>query len=61
MTTFIGIDLAWGGQAATGLATIDEAGRIEDIATALTDGEIVEYVQRRMAAPCSWRSTRRSW
>ncbi|WP_166435889.1 DUF429 domain-containing protein [Cellulomonas shaoxiangyii] len=42
MTTYVGVDLAWGTRNRTGLAFADAAGRLTHSATVRTDGEIAD-------------------
>lgn len=42
---FVGIDLAWKAKALTGLAVVDESGRLLASRTAITDDEIVDWVK----------------
>ena len=49
---YVGIDLAWGPRARTGLATIDGDGRILRIASALTDDETIGYTLPHLDGPC---------
>ena len=44
MRAFVGVDLAWGYRARTGLAAVDERGRLLDVTSVRTDEEIVEWV-----------------
>lgn len=41
----VGIDLAWGLRSPTGLAVVDDAGRLVRIAAARTDEEVVAFVE----------------
>lgn len=41
---FVGIDLAWGSKARTGLAVVDDAGRLVQSGAAKTDDEISEWL-----------------
>jgi predicted RNase H-like nuclease len=43
---YIGVDLAWGQRARTGLAVLDDAGRLLESASVRTDDEIVAFVDR---------------
>jgi predicted RNase H-like nuclease len=40
----VGIDLAWGYRARTGLAAVDETGRLLDVTSVLTDDEVLGWV-----------------
>ncbi len=42
----VGIDLAWGFRRRTGLAAVDDAGRLVDSATVSTDREILTWIRR---------------
>ncbi len=42
---FIGLDLAWGSKARTGVAVVDGGGRLVDSGAVRTDDEIVQWVQ----------------
>ena len=44
-TGFVGIDLAWGIKAKTGLAVVDEAGRLVHSGAVRTDVEIDEWLR----------------
>ncbi|GEL98932.1 DUF429 domain-containing protein [Cellulomonas terrae] len=44
MTTYLGIDLAWAARARTGLAALDEDGRLVASTSAITDDEIAAFV-----------------
>jgi predicted RNase H-like nuclease len=48
----VGVDLAWGARAATGLAVLDPAGRIVDIAAVVSDDDIVGYLRPWVRQPC---------
>jgi predicted RNase H-like nuclease len=41
---YVGVDLAWGYRARTGLAAVDESGRLLDVTSVRTDEEIVSWV-----------------
>lgn len=43
---YYGVDLAWGQRARTGLAVLDDTGRLLESASARTDDEIVAFVDR---------------
>src|SRR3712207_1727850 len=49
---FVGIDLAWGSKAATGLAVLNERGRLLDVATVHTDDDILSWVHSRAPSSC---------
>ena len=44
MTTYLGIDLAWAARAKTGLAALDEDGRLVASTSVITDDEIAAFV-----------------
>ena len=44
MTTYLGIDLAWAARAKTGLAALDEEGRLVASTSVVTDDEIAAFV-----------------
>jgi predicted RNase H-like nuclease len=48
----IGVDLAWVARARSGLAVIDTAGAVVDIAWAVTDEEIVDFLRPWTKGPC---------
>jgi predicted RNase H-like nuclease len=43
---YFGVDLAWGQRARTGLAVLDDSGRLIESTSVRTDDEIVSFVQR---------------
>lgn len=45
MTTYLGIDLAWAARARTGLAALDEDGRLVASTSVVTDDEIAAFVE----------------
>jgi predicted RNase H-like nuclease len=49
---FVGVDLAWGMRATTGLATVDSNGLLLDVAGAVTDDQILDWLARWTAGPC---------
>ena len=49
--TFVGIDLAWGQRARTGVAAVDAAGRLVSVESLLTDAEILAWVVAQPGAP----------
>ena len=51
MTTFLGIDLAWGDKNPTGLAVLDEDARLLHLSTVRTDDEIVAALTPFLAPP----------
>lgn len=46
LPSFVGIDLAWGHRARTGLAVVDDAGRLDQSGAVRTDDEIDEWLRR---------------
>jgi predicted RNase H-like nuclease len=48
----VGIDLAWGTRAHTGLAVLDEVGRLLDLADARTDDDIAAWMHTYAPGPC---------
>jgi predicted RNase H-like nuclease len=50
VTTYLGIDLAWGPHGRTGLAGLDGDGRLVASASVGTDGEIAAFVAAHLAA-----------
>ena len=48
----IGVDLAWGTKRPTGLAVLDDAGRLVHVSTVRTDEEILETLAPYAAGPC---------
>lgn len=49
---YIGIDLAWGEKARTGLAALGNAGRLEASTSARTDAEITGFVHHNAPSEC---------
>lgn len=49
MTTYLGIDLAWGERARTGLAALDAAGRLVASTSVVTDDDIAAFVAAQAA------------
>lgn len=49
---YVGIDLAWGLNRPTGLAVLDESGRLEHLSAVRTDEEITETLTPFVAGPC---------
>jgi predicted RNase H-like nuclease len=49
---YVGIDLAWGERARTGLAALGESGQLQDSRSVRTAAEITEFVQRHAPADC---------
>jgi predicted RNase H-like nuclease len=43
---FVGVDLAWGSRATTGLATVDGNGELLDVADAVTDEQVLNWLGR---------------
>ena len=48
----VGIDLAWGERAATGLAVLDERGALVHLSRATTDDQIVEALRGHLTDEC---------
>ncbi len=48
----LGVDLAWGSRARTGLAALDASGRLLDLRDVRTDEEIVDWVSTWAPGPC---------
>jgi predicted RNase H-like nuclease len=46
MDVYAGVDLAWSTRARTGLAAVDDDGRLLDSGSALTDDEIIRWLDR---------------
>jgi len=49
--TFLGIDLAWGQRARTGVAAVDDAGRLVSVDSVLTDDDILTWVAAQPGQP----------
>ena len=49
---YLGIDLAWGLNRPTGLAVLDESGRLEHVSTVRTDEEIAQSLAAYAVGPC---------
>ncbi len=49
---FVGVDLAWGERKPTGLAALDDTGRLVHVSAAQTDDEIVEALKPYVADAC---------
>ena len=49
---FVGVDLAWGTRAVTGLATVDSDGGLLEVAEAVTDEQVLEWLAPRTAGAC---------
>lgn len=49
---YVGVDLAWGEQRPTGLAVLDDAGRLVHVSAARTDEEIVAAVAEYVEGDC---------
>ena len=50
--TLVGIDLAWGTRARTGLALLDGAGHLLDLADAQTDNDIATWMDAHVPGRC---------
>ena len=49
---FVGVDLAWGERKPTGLAVLDDEGRLVHVSTARTDEEIVAALAPYVEGDC---------
>jgi predicted RNase H-like nuclease len=49
---YVGVDLAWGEKQPTGLAVLDEAGRLSHVSAVLTDDEIAAALAPYVEGPC---------
>ena len=49
---YIGVDLAWGDKATTGLAVLDDEGTLIDLAEARTDAEILQWLASHTGESC---------
>ena len=49
---FVGIDLAWGGRRPTGLAVLDDDGRLVHLSSAVADKDVVRAVRPWTADAC---------
>ncbi|GEL93686.1 DUF429 domain-containing protein [Cellulomonas composti] len=49
---YVGVDLAWGDRKPTGLAVLDDAGRLVHVSAARTDDEIAERLAPYVAGAC---------
>ena len=49
---YVGVDLAWGGRARTGLATVDSSGALLDVAEAVTDEQVLDRMVQWTAGGC---------
>ena len=56
---FVGVDLAWGERKPTGLAVLDDKGRLVHVSTVRTDDEIGDALAPYVEATAWWPSTRR--
>jgi predicted RNase H-like nuclease len=52
MAIYVGVDLAWGDRARTGLAALDEQGSLVSLGDARTDDDIVSWLEPFVAGPC---------
>ncbi len=52
MTTYVGVDLAWGDKNRTGLAAVDEDGRLLAFGDVRTDEEILAWLRPLVAGLC---------
>lgn len=51
-TSYVGVDLAWGLRHRTGMAVLDESGRLIDIAEAVGDGDLLAWLAVHTHGPC---------
>jgi len=51
MTTYLGIDLAWAARAKTGVAALDEDGRLVASTSVTTDDEVAAFVESHTVGP----------
>lgn len=49
---FVGVDLAWGQRQPTGLAVLDDSGRLVHISSVRTDDEVVAALEPYVEGPC---------
>jgi predicted RNase H-like nuclease len=49
---YAGVDLAWGDRGTTGLAVLDEDGRLRDVTAARSDQDILAWLRRWTAGSC---------
>jgi len=52
VTTYVGVDLAWGPRNRTGLAALDATGTVLDIAEAVTDEQVLAWLQSHPQEAC---------
>ena len=52
MTTYVGVDLAWGDRARTRLAALDDQGNLLCLEEARSDAEILSWLEPYVAGPC---------
>jgi len=52
VTTYLGVDLAWGERNRTGLMAMDAAGGVLDIAEAVTDAEVLAWLRPHARGSC---------
>jgi len=48
---YVGVDLAWGNRATTGLATVDGSGELLAVADAVTDEQVLDWLGRWATGP----------
>jgi predicted RNase H-like nuclease len=48
---YVGVDLAWGNRATTGLATVDGSGELLSIADAVSDEQVLDWLDRWATGP----------
>jgi predicted RNase H-like nuclease/ppGpp synthetase/RelA/SpoT-type nucleotidyltranferase len=49
---YVGVDLAWGERKPTGVAVLDDTGRLLVLGTATTDDEVLDLVGDHVSGPC---------
>jgi predicted RNase H-like nuclease len=49
---FVGVDLAWGSRAITGLAIVDRDGSLLEVAEAVSDEQVLDWLEPWTAGPC---------
>jgi predicted RNase H-like nuclease/ppGpp synthetase/RelA/SpoT-type nucleotidyltranferase len=50
--TYVGVDLAWGERRPTGVAVLDEDGRLVHVTARTTDAELLDELREHTAGPC---------
>lgn len=51
-TLYVGVDLAWGPRNRTGLAAMDESGRLLDVSEAVSDDHLLDWLAGYTQGPC---------